>query len=399
MPDPLDDTDKFGLATLARRWTPKGMIRTVEGKRLMEGLADAMADSLNIVIDGEQYLPIIWNPSRCLDVDIDKVLQLNGIDVDPRLVTPDKQRRLAILGPELRSWRGAFRSHRAVSGALTGGPTVIRSWIIQRAIVDETDFDLILLDDDDRDTTQIFVLGQGPQGQEFIEGELSQFLDELAKPVLDDIDLVPCFALTAWRDGLAGWNALGDVELVTSSMVGEYESVDMGPDVDSVTAIHALRAPSLSPAFVSGGNGDPYQTLWSTVWFKNTNTDVSGYWEHSMFAGESVSDDRYTVRVYPFKVEFVRYVGGTPTVFGTHPLTHVTGLEGDYQRLDYQVRKTVGGLTRSRAYVNMDPSPWFEEPAGTKPSGQRLSISLDTSSTYTEGRLKIGAITASQTEG
>ena len=280
-----------------------------------------------------------------------------------------------------------------MSGALTGGQTVIRSYLTQRAIVDETDFDLILLDEDDQDVTQIFVLGQGPDGQEYIEGETSTKLDELAKPVLDGIQLIPCYALTAWRDGLAGWAASSDPLLVTSQISGEYESIDMGVDADPFIGQQAIRAPTRRPDTV-----DPQETIWHTVWFKNTNTSITDYWELCVYSGPS-ADACYAVRVYTHQVEFVRYNGGTPTVFGTFSIPHVTGLDGDYQRLDFQVRKTAGSNTRARAYVNMDPTPWYAEPAGTRPSGTRLLLRLDTSTTFTSGRLRVGPITASRTEG
>lgn len=396
MSEPLNDTDKHGLATLARRWTPSGMVVSPAGQRFMDTIADSAASALNIGIDAEKYLPIIYNASRCLDADLDRILQLNGIDVDPRAMDVDKRRRLAVLGPVLRAWRGAFRSHRAVAGAMTGGAVIIRTYIALRAIVDISTMDIVLLDASDQDTSQMFILGQGPSGTRYDEGELLAALDQLAKPVLDVISLVACYALTAWRDGLAGWTPSSIPVLVTTTVQGEFEAMDMGVDVDPFVGVQSVYSPTERPATTAVN-----ETLWSTVWFKSTNSDITEYWEHSVYSTFDGAE-RYTVRVYPHQVAFVKYNAGVPTLIATHPLVHVQNLTGDYQRLDLQVRKTSGGRTKMRAYMNMDPSFWYQEPAGPpsgRPAGTFTRINLDTATTFTAGRLRTGAITAVRTEG
>ena len=74
------------------------MLQDSHGRRLMEAWADCLADALNILIDAEQYLPIILNPSRCLDIDIERILALNGIDGSLWTISPDKARRARHLG-------------------------------------------------------------------------------------------------------------------------------------------------------------------------------------------------------------------------------------------------------------------------------------------------------------
>lgn len=394
MAEPLRDTDKHGLATLGRRWSPKGMRRSQAGRDLMDGLADGTADALNLLIEAEQYLPIIWDPSRNLDEDVFRVLELNGIEAISGTISIEKSRRLAVLGSDLRAFRGAFRSHRAVAGALTGGPVIIRPWLILRAIVDETDFDLIIvpLTDGFRDTTDIFVLGQGPSGTEFGEAELETRLGELARPILDISNLIACYALTAWRDGTAGWVFSGEPVLVTSPVRGEFEAVDLGPAVDP-TAVQLLVSPTERPA----SGADP-ETLWSTVWFKTGGGLAADFWEHASYATDDY-DDGYAIRVGigNDQVELFRKEGGVYTSLGTHPTNIPDDLDGAYHRIDLLVHKNAT-KTRVRAYVDMDPTPWFDDlTVAGRPAGTHIAVLLETAD-FTQGTLRLGATTAKRTE-
>ena len=390
MAEPLNDTDVHGLSTTARVWTPRGMKASQDGRDFLDALADCVADALNPLIDMEGYLPLILNPNRCLDGDVDRILALNGID-RRRSYTNPQARRLAILGSSMREWRGAFRVHRAVTGALTGGQVVIRTYIIQRFILDESSFDLILLTDDDADTTQIFLLGQGPDGTNYNEGQLDSALSSLAKVVLDDIELVPCWALTAWRDGLAGWVSTGSPSLVQSSVNDEFEGVDLGPDIDA-TASQFIGSPTRMP------NPDGIATEWSTVWFKTGDAAAGDYWEHHMHATErDGSDDAYVVRI-PVRgvgsIEVRRLIGGSYAApFGSYAKYISDGLDGTYHRLDMVVAKSAS-KTSIRIYIDNDPGPWFHDSTiSPRPEGEYTSIGLKTTS-FTSGRLRIAAITA-----
>ena len=395
MAAPLGNVDRHSLSTLARSWTPKGMRLGKDADDLLDALADALADSLNPLMDWVRYIPILLSPTLSRDEDIDRILALHGIDGSDPGLTNAQARRLAILGPTLKQWRGAFRAHRTVAGAITGGPVVVRSYLIQRYILGVSSFDEapLLTEEDDADTTQMFVLGQGPQAVDYDEGQTSGFLDSLAKPVLDEIELVDCYALTAWRDGLAGWIASGEPVLIPSEVRFEYEGVDIGPAVDSTVA-QFLASPTTKPATVVP------ETNWSTVWFKtNAATEsASAFWEHHVYLDTSTfpTFDSYVVRVRTgnFGLTFHRV---TASVYGPALGSHVVqisdGIDGSYHRLDLLVYKTSTN-TRLRAYIDGDPTPWFDDTVvAGRPDGDRAVVSLRTSE-FTAGRLRVAAITA-----
>jgi hypothetical protein len=372
------------------------MTKDVHGRRFMEAIADCSADALNILIDLEKYLPIILNPHRCLDHDLVRILAFNGIDGSLNVLTPEKSRRLAILGPDLRAWRGAFRSHRTTAGALTGGAVVVRPYLVMRAAVDESSFDIVLLDDDDSDSTQIFVMGQGPQGQEYNESELSMRLDELAKPVLDELVVIPCYVLTAWRDGFAGWNQSGTPSLVITSIRGEYEAIDLGPAVDA-SPLQYTRAPTDRPETTASA-----ETLWSTVWFKTGAAVTADTWQHLVYATEDggSTGDGYGVKVGVGNdnVELFRREAGVDTSLGLELVDIPDGLDGPYHRLDLLVRKTAT-KTSVQAYVDMDPTAWYDDlVVAGRPDGTKVLTGLNTGD-FTTGRLRLAAITASRVEG
>lgn len=395
MAEPLNGTDVHGLSTLARRWTPKSMVVDDSARALMECTADCIADVLNILIDAEQYLPIIYNPYRCRDEDVERILQMNGIDSSLHRISVEKARRLAVIAADMRAWRGAFRSHRSVAGALTGGPVIIIPYLLQRSVIDETSFDMIMLDEDDHSgISQVFVLGQGPHGSEYEGGELREQLKALAMPILDDVEITPCYALTAWRDGFAGWITDGSPELVASNVANEYEAVDLGPDVSS-SSIQFIRSPTSRP------ETSVPETLHTTVWFKTGGATSGTFWELHAYADDSTpsSGSSYCARldVGNGAIRLMRRNGAVYTELGSHRVNVPDGLSGGYHRLDLLVKKTSTN-TKLRAYVDMDPTGWYTDPTvDGRPDGLRVSIGLRTSQ-FSTGRLRIGAITASRLE-
>lgn len=399
MPVPTD-TDRHGLVTLAQRWTPRGMRREPAGRRFMDAIAEQLADLFNPMLDFAEYAPILLNPHRCSDEELERILSLQGISARRGSLSFDKLRRLAILGADMRSWRGAFRSHRTVATAITGGPVILRSWIVQRAILDESTMDIVLLGDDDDDTTQLFVIGQGDGAVDYNEAELGSRLDELAKPVLDELDLIDCFAVTAWRNGINGWApdpVASRLELVQSDVDGEYEGLDLGPDVNTVVGPQFVRCPfAMTNPGVSADH-----TLWMTVWFHTSDAVDGEFWEAWAFGNTlgpyTGSGEGYVARVYigNHKVEFYRVVGMVYTLFGTFPFSIPDGTDGDANRLDILCSRTSTSAARMRVYVNNDPSPWFDDPDPVvgRPDGDRVFAGLDTND-FTDGRLRIAAVTA-----
>jgi hypothetical protein len=397
------DTDRHDLVTLAKRWTPRGMVREESGRRLMAAIAEQLGDLLNPLIDFERYAPILLNPHRCADDDIERILALQGIDARRGSLSYEKLRRLAILGADLRAWRGAFRSHRTVATALTSGPVIIRTWILQRAILDESSIDLVLLDDDDKDETQLFVIGQGEGADEYNESELSDRLDELAKPVLDTIDIIPCFAVTAWRNGINGWtypSVASRLSLVQSAVEGEYAGLDIGP---------AITAPPTTPFVRSVWQMDAAagedHAVWATIWFQTDGATDDTFWEAWVFGGTLgpygtavAGCDGYVARVHVGNHEvelYRRTIAGVYTLFGTHPFNISDGLTGGSHRLDIVCRRTSAIAARMRVYVDHDPSPWFDDPDPviSRPDGRHVWAGCKTGD-FTSGTLRIIAVTA-----
>jgi hypothetical protein len=361
----------------------------------MEAIADCLADVLNPLIDFEQYAPILLNPNRCGNDELPRVLDLNGISSRRGAISVSKLRRLAIIGPDMRAWRGSFRSHRTVASALTGGPVVMQTWVSMRMVLDESSMDMILLDDSYADYTMMFVLGQGPSS-DYLEAELNERLDSLAKPVLDSIQLVPCFALTSWRNGIGDWqpNSItsGGLVLVSSSVQDEYEAVDMGPDVDAFNSIQAMRTPYQSPT------NDDTSSVWMTAWFKTGNATALTYWEAHVFATSDVAagtGSSYVVRV-PVgngNVTFHRLDAGVyGAALGTEAFNISDGIDGDYHRLDFVVKRTAA-VTRLRVYVDGNPSAIYDDPVvAGRPDG-KFGFSLLDTSVFTTGTLRTAALT------
>ncbi len=392
MADPYGDVDREGLSERARSWTPKGLKTNQDAEDALDCLADALADALNPVIDMENYLPIILNPTRCGDNDINRSLNLTGIERNPAL-SNSQARRLAILGNQLRAWRGAFRSHRPIAGALTGGPVIIRPYLLDRFILDESSMDLVELDDTYSDLSQIFVLGQGPSGQEYDESQVRKHLENLAMPALDEVELVPCFVLTAWRDGLAsGWSSTGETRLVGSTVFNEYEALDIGPNIDAAAVQQWLTGPTLQP------DHEAYQTIWHTIWFKTGGATPGSYWEaHAMLSDPMTGSgtDSYCIRVYSgnYGVEFYRVSGGTYILMGSHPFTISDGLSGTYHRLDWLINTSPSAL-KMRVYVDGDSSSWFS--AFPSAGGLRTAYGMDVAN-FPTGLLRVSSLTGSRT--
>ena len=381
------EPDVHGLMTLARAWNPRSMRSDPLGAALLDVVNAATADALNPLIDLEKYAPIILNPTRCLENDVERILILNGI---PRAksLSPDQARRLAVIAQALRSWRGAFRSLRAVVGALTGGPVIIRPWIGQRVIVDESTWDFIVLSIYDfRDVTQVFLLGQGPDAT-YDATQVESHVQSLARTVLDETEYVPCYALTAWRDGFAGWGAVGDIKLVPSALNNEYESVDLGPGVGTTSTSHKVTSPTRCTAGT--------RRHWATVWFKTAGATALSSWRLAL-ASDAVSPATYygaVVDVGNGYIELVRVDAGVDTVLQTDRINVPDGDTGDWHRLDL-IMVHGSGTMKLRALVDHNPTGWGTDAAGPFPQDLYLEV-LVTNAEFPTGRLRIAALTATE---
>ena len=395
MADPLDTTDAYGLATLARRWTPASMRNGEGAQELMDTLADGTADALNILMMLESYVPIIWHPSRCDDRDLDRVLHMNGISTD-RTATALQKRRLAVLASDLRAWRGAFLSLRAVVQAFTGGAVVIRSWLVQRVVVDESSWDLVLLSPADHsDETDVFLLGVGPNS-EYDAVQVDTYVDDLAKTVLDVINYLPCYVVTSWRDGLANWTATGTPVLIASTELNEYEAIEIGPVPDPTVAVQFIEASTLSES------GSSEQCLRLTIFAETLDATDDDFWEAWMFATEnsyllSTGHDGYLFRIHvgnARQIQMYRVVGGALTLIGAHAFNLQNGT--DWRRIDLQVDKTTS-TTKCRAYVDGNPGFIFNDPGsvGSRPNGQYTYLGLRATQ-FTTGKLRIAAVLGQQ---
>lgn len=379
------DPDAHGLETLALRWNPRSMRATPEGAALLDAVNAAIADALNPLIDLEEYAPIILNATRCLDNDIDAILALNGITRAKSLST-GQARRMAVIAQALRSWRGAFRSLRSVVGALTGGPVIIRSWLTQRASLDESAWDLVVFTEPGyQDVSQVFLLGQN--NSDYNAAQVESHVESLARTILDTTEYVECFTLTAWRDGFAGWAALGRVELIPSGVTGEFESVDMGIDVSGSGTTHRVTAPLTHDADAG--------RLWATVWFKTSDATDLSTWRFIIASNGATNPTAYGVKVNVGNgtLLLVRIDAGVDTTLGSFAFTIPDGDQGDWHRLDLlMVRETAA--VKLRAYVDHNPSGWAQDLVLT-PNGTKLEVLVEDAS-FPTGRLRLTAITAKQ---
>jgi hypothetical protein len=361
----------------------------------MEALADQIAYALNIMIDLEQYLPILLNPSRCLDEDLPRVLALHGIDVKKEPLSVAKQRRLAILAQLLSVWRGSFASHRATSNALAGGVSIIRPYLVNRVVVDESSMSFVLIPDVLSNNTDIFLLGQGPSATEFEEGETLRMLQAVAIP-LDQVTLIPCWALTAWKDGYGSWLYTDfDPSMVATTVNGEYEAMDLGPDIDAVNAEQYIRTPTVKDTIAG------FETQWITVWFKIDGTALNEYWEVYAYASsdgpDGGSSEAYVARINNRSGNLTlhrKYAGTVGSAIATIPFVIGEDLAGDYHRFDFFIIQAEQEALL-RVAVDGNPSFWYADSVifiGNRPRGSYGFAGLDTA-VFTQGTLRLGALT------
>lgn len=381
------DANVHGLQDLARRWNSESMRNDPLGAALLDAVNAAIADVLNPLIDLEKYSPIILNPTRCLDNDVTGVLALNGI-TRARSLSSEQARRLAVIAQSLRSWRGSFRSLRAVIGALTGGPVVIRPWTGQRIIVGESTWDFVVLPIEDyRDVTQAFLLGEGPDAT-YDAALLENHVQNLARTILDTTEYVPCYALTAWRDGFAGWGAIGDVELIPSSLQNEYESLDMGPAVGTTSASHRITSPTRCTLETP--------RHWATVWFKTADATALSSWRVALASDAATSATYYgaVVNVGNGYIQLVRVDAGVDTVLQTDRINIPDGDAGDWHRLDLVMVSETSSV-KLRAFVDHNPTGWGVDSSSPFPQDLYLEI-LVTNAEFPTGRLRVAALTATE---
>lgn len=367
---------------------------------MMEAIADQIAYCLNDQIDLSSYLPIISNALRCLDDDLERVLALNGIDASLQTIAKPKMRRLAAVAAVLRSWRGSFLAHKAIVTALSGGTSIVRSYIAQRVVVDVSDIDFILTFSDQYGTTDYFVLGQGPSGEVYDEAETAGLLQSLAMPALDGAVVVPCWALSAWRDGYDGWdyNSIDPV-LVETVLPTRYAGLVIGPDA----FVSPPDEQYLRTRTVKDETTGP-ETERITVWFQTEDTTVGDYWEIYAYATED-GPDSGAGDAYVFRIN-VKYgtttihkkVGGTVASAMASFVFNIPdddGFDGAIHRVDITVIQATDKV-RLRIGVNGDFSYWYDDPGpySGRPLGIYAFIGLNASTTFTTGKIRVIAMTA-----
>lgn len=379
------DADRHGLETIARRWNPVSMRRGENAAEAMDAINACAADALSILIDLEQYIPLLWNALRCLPADIDAILALSGVERERSLST-DQARRMAVIATQMRSWRGAFRSLRAIVGAITGGPVIVLSWISLRTIVDVTTWAWVAMDVEDSDVTFVFLLGEGPSSV-YDEAQVERHVARYARTALDETVYIPCFALTAWRDGMAGWGqAIGS--LVSTEERGEYESLDIGPAVNPSSSTHRLTSPTES---------DPSPTrTWVTVWFKTVGADDDSSWRLLAASDAADPETSYALEVHVgnHNVRILRIDAGVETeLLDVSSVIHDDPSDvGSWHRADLVLLREAAGVSL-RAYIDHDPTVWCLDASPSPPDGTRVEILVENAS-FASGRLRVAAITA-----
>ncbi len=396
----LNGVNLYGLASLAWSWTPLALRTTEEEVRAMRAFNDALADVLNPLIEFERYMPLILNPARTLDEDLFRILDLNGIDLRNQTISPVKLRRLALLAAELRAWRGSFSSHQSLASAMTGGPVIMDTWLSQRWILDEADWGTLVLLDNPNETL-IYVLGQGPSS-DFIEGELTDLIDRFAKPALDSVVVIPCFALTAWRNGLEEWNVSGTPEVIPTAVEGENQAVELGPGVEA-TANQFLRSTTEKDAVSLD------ESIWQRVIFRTNGAADGDFWEFMAYATFDANDpssgDAYLIRVnvgYGNLTVHRKVAGVVGAAILTWPVEIFDGgVDVDaYHRIDFYVRQT-STKVRFKVVVDGNPTGWYDDvvvPGPSRPSGTYMFVGLNTSD-FTQGRLRVSLITGRLQDG
>lgn len=372
----VSEYNRHGLADVARRWNPKTMRDGVNAANTLDLINALAADALNILIDLEQYAPILFNPTRCLGNDVKYSLTLNGVEPSTSL-TAEQSRRIAIIASTLRLWRGAFVSMRSLVTAITGGPVVITTWMTDAPVVGVSSWDMLLLGEEDVNTSQVFLLGD-----DFSQGQLNHYVGDFARTALDATAFVACFTLTAWRDGPGKWTAPNH-ELTPSNVAGEFESLDIGP---SVSAAYLHRVVS-SDSHTQGAN------LWATVWFITEGATDGSSWRFVLASNGASSPSAYGVRVSVgnHNVALVRIDSGTDTVLGVMRCS-LRDSSLAWHRIDVLLKRTPTTVSM-RVLVNGCPSGIYSDSAPSRPNG-RVCEYWTVDSDFPSGKLRTTAITA-----
>ena len=374
----ITEYNRHELVDTVRRWNPKTMRDGPNAADVMDLVNAVAADNLNILVDLEEYAPIVLSPTRCGANDIKNSMVLNGIEPSVSL-TVDQSRRLTIIASSLRTWRGAFSSLRSLVTALTGGPVIVTTWLIDAPVVGVSSWDMILLTEDDENTSQVFLLED-----QFTEEQLERYVDGLARTALDDTIYVPCFTLTAWRDGPGKWTA-NSYELVASSITGEFESLDIGPEVSS-ELVHNVR---------STDTHDVGSNIWMTIWFKTENATDGSYWRFVVASDAANLVSAYGVRVSVgnHEVTVIRIDSGADTDLGSIRC-NLRDSSLVWHRIDVILVRTATEVA-VRTVINGNYSGIFVDSAALRPNGTYCEYWTDNAD-FPTGRLRTTVITATQ---
>ena len=327
--------DRNGVVFLARSWTPKVLRQSEDGAALLETWAYALAYCLNGLLDLNNYLPVALSPLRCDVAELSGALARLGLD-DSRDLSVEQRRRLAVVGQALREWRGSFRSCRLLVSALTGGPVVILTWTNLHFVADGSCLSFTGVFDEDQDTTVVFALGQGPSAT-YNENLIQGYLEGATISATDLIDLVPCYALTRWRDGFNGWVTHGNPELVVSSITGEYEALKLTPNMDPDPQGIRLLSPTTCSNVADG------KAWWVTTHFKTES--AIGFWRLHL-RSDSFADTSYAVEV-PVgygNLRYLRILNGGVIELVSFPTYVEDGLNGEYHRIDFTASMSANSI-------------------------------------------------------
>jgi hypothetical protein len=364
MPDPDATADQHGLASLARRWSETTLRRGSSAAKALDTLADSVGISLNVLIDLAKYTPIILDPTRCLDNDVQRILEYVGIDYTG--LTVDQRRRIAIIGNEIKHWRGAHRSIRAIVSAITGENSMVLPWLLDRFVLDESTLTFYLLSaiDDDINLNTIYYIADDTS----LEKTLTDQLTMLAMQVKEQPEYIRCFDMTAWKDGTAGWPRTGNWALVPSDVFGEFQALDFGNGLpDAVAGANIITSPRQHPSPSSAT-----ATFHSTAWFVTSNhTEKMHLTAFSTVTTATAGQSAYSVRLQMGNnsIEFLRIIAGTTTVLATFSAPCWPGYDEDWHRLDLIVIKEAS-QTKLRAFVDHNPTVWVvDSTVSPRPEG------------------------------
>lgn len=386
------------MKRLFDQWVPAGMNQTPEEKTFIEAYRVVVADSTCLLVDTTNYLPIILNPLRCRPADVGRILNMHGIDGRPGALIPAQLRRLAIIGHELRTWRGSHRAHRSTASAITGRPSAVTTWISDRFVLDESTMDFIMLYDEDADESVVYVVGQGTGPTNYNQWELESRLGTLAKVALDQLVVIPCWAITTWRNGINSWISepvASRAYLVPSGVKDEFEAVEIGPDYSSETLQFVSPPSAMSVTH-------QYGTFVGTVYLETSGAlpgDEIEFWMAASSDATAGTGSGYLMVIRcgnAYGVEFYRVNAGTRVSLGAFTsLSLPDGVDGTYHRVDFVLVKpqTNATKTRVRGFVDHDPTPWYDD-NGTfisRPGSSGAFVGLNTAQ-FTQGTLRVGPV-------